>query len=355
MQQGFGTLYINAEGTLVHKFASTTSSSKHYAEQSRLAIEKAGETLKVSELENEYKSGNKSIGFIEALLLKRQSLNLSTDSLLQEYVQLLPADSQKTLRTLVFIARMAPELGSRANSILRADRALFNQAWNTMKLPERVQINNAVITKSLNKAIAQKSEADARNTARFAMSTYQGNVEAGAKSYAVNMLQFFEQINDTSMYFINAIPYYNRYYMTVNVDSVKRVDSVKKTELLNEAPLTKTVISSTSYKNVKSISFAPRTQAYTNALNHAARNFYKMTSQPQLLLMAIGWIEKGLEFYESAEALDTYARLLYKSGQQTRAVDVQLRAIALKTRQGYPVKEMEAVLEKMRRKAAIDD
>jgi hypothetical protein len=80
-----------------------------------------------------------------------------------------------------------------------------------------------------------------------------------------------------------------------------------------------------------------------------------MTSQPQLLLMAIGWIEKGLEFYESAEALDTYARLLYKSGQQTRAVDVQLRAIALKTRQGYPVKEMEAVLEKMRRKAAIDD
>ena len=91
--KGFGTLFLDNNGTLIHKFLQTTSRSKDYLVQTDIALSKAGENLGISELEKEYKKGNRSYGFLQMLLLKRKTLNLPTDSLLDEYIDAVPTDS----------------------------------------------------------------------------------------------------------------------------------------------------------------------------------------------------------------------------------------------------------------------
>ncbi|RYF78714.1 MAG: DUF255 domain-containing protein, partial [Chitinophagaceae bacterium] len=147
--QTFGTLFLDNNGTLLHSFLKTTTFSKELMSQIDIAFSKAGEVLQISLLENEYKNGNRGYGFIEMLLEKRSALHLSTDSLLEQYIEVLPSDSLKSIRTLVFIAQMAPMLGSKADRALRGDRNLFNQAWYSMNLAKRVQINNVIIYKGM--------------------------------------------------------------------------------------------------------------------------------------------------------------------------------------------------------------
>lgn len=223
-----------------------------------------------------------------------------------------------------------------------------------MGLPERIQITNSIIYKSLNKAIAEKKETMARLAATFAGGTHSTR-EAGRKSYSANMLRFYEQTGDTANYLTNALTYYNTYLMTVNIDSVKRTDSINRSKAFAAAPTQTQIVEGTKTRETKMVRYAPSTQAYTNELNHGARSFYKMTNQPQLLAIATEWIKRGLDFYESPEALDTYARLLYKTGSQTMAIDALSKAVELEKQRGSPAKDYEVLLDKMKRKEAVND
>ncbi len=321
-KSGFGSLFIDHNGTLLHKFPATTSNSKDYFKHIELAINKAGESLKINEFEKEYKSGNKSIGFLEQFLLKKKTLNISTDKLLEEYVALLPADSLKSVRTINFIMQMRPMLGSPAYEAVHQDNALFNRAWFTMNLSTRIGINNAIIYKAINKAITEKDEVFALRTARFAQGT-NTNYEAGAKAYDKNMMKFYQETGDTSKYFVKAIAYYERFFMVVNVDSIRKMDSTRLRKLLDQQPRIPrdTIINGKkAIMQTTSVAFKPTTQNFTMELNEGAWNFYKMTNNPYLLSIATEWAKKGLDFYESPEALDTYARLLYKQGQKEKAI-----------------------------------
>ena len=167
-QKSFGTLFLDNNGTLLHSFLKTTSFYKEYLKQIDIALTRAGEVLQIGQLEKEYKNGNKSFGFLEMLLEKRKVLHLETDSLLEEYVQTLPVDSLKTVRTLVFIAKMAPMLDSKADRVLRGDHPAFRLAWYRMPTTVRSSINGQVIFKGMQKAIKERNEKLALRTAYFA-------------------------------------------------------------------------------------------------------------------------------------------------------------------------------------------
>src|SRR5829696_4941480 len=105
IKSGFGSLFIDKDKALIHSFPMTTTLAAEYKKQIDIFFDKAGENMRITELEKEYKGGNKSPGIMELLLLKRKSLNLDTESLLDEYVALLSEDSLKSERTLLFIAQ----------------------------------------------------------------------------------------------------------------------------------------------------------------------------------------------------------------------------------------------------------
>lgn len=344
---GMGSLFIDQNKTLIHSYRMTTSRASDYVGQIDMALTMAGESLKMNELDQEYKKGNRYIGFMELYLQKRAMLNLTTDQLLEEYIGLLPADSLRSIRTIGFIAQMSPLLGSKADKALRKDREMFSRAWYSMSNQQRIKINSSIIRKSKNKAIQEKDEAYAYRVASFAGSTYNSNSRAAAKSYASNMLDFYKETNDTSQYLSKAIDYYDRYYMSVSVDSVNRMDSLNRARLLASAPASAPFMKGDTMVRTKTIAFSPAGQFLSRDLNNGAWTFYSMTSNPQLLALATRWVEKGLEFYESPAALDTYSRLLYKQGQKQAAIEAQRRAIDQRKKQGYPTKEYETTLEKM--------
>jgi len=65
------------------------------------------------------------------------------------------------------------------------------------------------------------------------------------------------------------------------------------------------------------------------------------------------WSKRANEFYESPEAMDTYARLLYKTGNSTEAAVWMEKAIALKKKRGFTVTESEAILVNIRQGKVI--
>src|SRR5687768_120074 len=73
--KGFGTLFLDYSGNLIHKFLGTTSRSQEYSNQIDIALLRAGEWLKINELEEQYKKGDRSPDFIQVLLQERRALN----------------------------------------------------------------------------------------------------------------------------------------------------------------------------------------------------------------------------------------------------------------------------------------
>jgi len=53
-------------------------------------------------------------------------------------------------------------------------------------------------------------------------------------------------------------------------------------------------------------------------------------------------------FYKSSRSLDTYARLLYKTGKKDHAINAETEAVALQSKLGYPTKQFEEILLNMK-------
>ncbi len=359
VKENFGSLFLDQNKTLIHSFLKSTTRAVEYKEQIDLAIYKSGEEARINDLEKEYRNGVKSVEMIELLLRKRKTLNLETDSLLNEYLSILPSDSLKLWSRLAFIAQMAPIIGSAADIQLRKDYTIFNKAWRSISYPDRVIINNRIIQKSLQKAIMEKSESYAYRVASFVQSTYSGDLATGKKYYNYNILKFYKETNDTVNYRVRAIDYYDSYYMTLSVDSIKKADSVKRSLQLNKhriAAANKADSGSFKQRQVIQFAFAPATQHFTSELNYAAFSFYKMFDDPFNTNKALQWSKRANEFFETPEAMDTYARLLYKTGNITEAVTWEEKAISLKKKRGFPVAELEAILANIKKgKPDIDD
>lgn len=353
--KAFGTFFIDHNGTLLHRFTRTTSRSQDYFTEIDVALNKAGESLKIDELERQFRSGNRSPGFLESLLLKKRSLGLSTDILLDEYVDLLPEDSLRSTHTLMFLAQMAPQLDSKADRYMRRDAQAFRKAWMTMPLQQRVAINREIISKGMNAAIEQKNEARARRVALFCRGTYQPDQTAGERGYTSQMMRYYEKTGDSIRYTSEAIRYYNQFYMTIPVDSVKRVDSLRRMELIAKSPRRDTLMPDGSTRRYSTIVYAPVVQRYAAELNNGAWNVYKRTKDTQQLLTALQWSERALEFFESPQILDTYAHLAYRLGNRKGALEAAERAVGLRQKMGYPTGDYESVLKRIKANEPLAD
>jgi tetratricopeptide (TPR) repeat protein len=344
-EKEFGTLFISSNGTLLHKFSKTTSFAPEYSKQVDIALLRAGESFKMNELEEQYRKGDRSDDFVRVFLQERKVLNLPYDSLLDEYAERLPPELSKSIETLAFVAQMAPLIDSKAERIIKKDSALFTKAWFSMSLQKRVEINNAILTKSMAQAIKEKNKNYALRIASFARATTGDNYKVGIKVYDSQMLRFYDEVNDTTGFFSTAVLYYQRNFRHLNIDSIKRIDTLNVKAMVARAEANKGAGPNGA---TKGIVFAPVVQDYARELNRIAYKFYEKTNTSYLLVMATEWAEKALEFYKSPEIMDTYAKLLYKQNQPAKAIEMMQKAIAMQMERGYPTLNYENVLVKMK-------
>jgi len=353
-------LYLDKWGTLVHRLNMSTSYADKYIQESKLAYLKEIEADYMRSLEQDALAGKMEPGRLYDLMESRKSLSLPTDEFLDQYVKQLPADSLTSITTLQRIARMSPLLGSNANDVLRKDQELFTQVWYTLPEKDRVAINSQIIFKSRQQAISEKNLAKAEEVAKFAASTSYGGAIFNGKTpangaYHYNLMEYFWGVQDTAAYLNAAVNYYEQYKMQTNASAIKKKDSLKKAEFLKN-PVTKNSIRDTlEWTNTRSVvtittRYTPTAQHYGDDLHYAARRFYRMTNDSVYLLKALQWAAHANEFYESAYAMDIWARLLYKvEHNKEEAIQLEEKAIALLKKNGMPTEMHLAVLDKMKK------
>lgn len=82
-------------------------------------------------------------------------------------------------------------------------------------------------------------------------------------------------------------------------------------------------------------------------LNNFAQNFSMLSDESKYVHKALNWAKKSIELKSEPYNNDTYARLLFKSGEKEEARKYERIAIALAKERNQPVSEYEAALKAM--------
>ncbi len=267
----FGAIYIDPEKNILNVFQGSASFYKSYLDNLEKAIkEKESPNPKLNELVTNYYGKTGTFEAAYHLIEKIRSIGLEPKGdLLDDFVQKAPTDSAISLSFLQFIERAAPTIGSAAQIYVEKNRDNYNMAWYRMSQQERVSINKRIYYKSLQKAIANKDQQYMFRVANARQSNFQSSPpERLQQMYQETFLQYYKGVHDSSSYLMSATRYYDTYLMTVNVDSILRVDSIKKAGMFKLPPSGPNL--STSVPNTQMIGFAPQAQFYANALNDGA-------------------------------------------------------------------------------------
>lgn len=347
----FGIWFVDADGTYLHKYNGSSSYYITYMEQLEKAIKKHEnpDTL-FKQLQTAYNEGNRSFETLYQLVAKRNEAGQNIDLLAEEMLNLAPKDSAASIRFLQYVAALSPLVGSKTERYMRSNNQLFNEAWYQLSLQKRITINNQIISKSRAKAIKEKNELYAEQVAYFSSATNGGGI-AGRKSHDRSMIEFYKAVQDTSKFLLASVKYYNEFLMSINVDSILRVDSIRRNELIANSIPGKVIRQSNPYPVMQtSIQFAPASQNYTNELNNAAWTIYRYTHDPYYTAQALSWSKRALEFFESPAAMDTHAKLLYRTGNKKEAIEWLEKAATLireKKAPPFPA-NIEQTLQKMK-------
>lgn len=346
--ESIGSFYIRADGDLIYRTTSTTTRIESYINDINTAWNKMVEGRSaLKELDEMWKNAG-STNAMEANLIRRNELMLPLDSLLDVYAMSLPADSLNSMRVIQFISQMAPGIHTMAYTLSRKD-SMFNKAWYQLPLKERIDINNRIINKSLKYAVANKDIAQARKVANFVWAVNNDSKQVTRqKRYDFFWVSYYKAIGDSSAYCKSAVYFYDKYYIGLSVDSIKREDSLITARRF--ATMKADTIINAGNKRVerKTVQSSNMDQYYAAYLMEAARSLFSYSHDQKFRDKALAYAVKGLQFAETAESLHDYAKLLYNYGNTQQAIAIVEKAIQAKKKYGLKSDRFETTLAKIR-------
>ena len=354
--KSFGTLFIDGNKNLVHRYDKTTTLAKDYDKEFDVALFQNSEVIKLNIFRDNYNKFKNSDN-LELWMSARKSLNLNNDSLLNIYAKNLLKDSMSSSRVLTFIAKQAPLKSSLADNIFRSSTK-FSEVWYAIPSEERISLNNKIISKSLQKAILEKNETYGLIVANFARAVYDNNKTSGNINFNFQAMTYYQGVVDMNKYFKYATFYYDSVILKTTVADVLRTDSLKKVEIMENANEVSTELIGSTKTVTKSFSFRPMGQNFTNTLNEAAWFIYKNTNDKIYLQKALEWSSKGNQYSQKFDAMDTEARILYKLGEKNAAIVLMEKVVQLKNEKinsATAFKTLDNVLKNMKENKVIID
>lgn len=349
----FGTIFFDTDKNILDIMSGSSTSYIPYLDHIERALKENQSTEeKLSELKKNYYNNIGSFDAIQKLIVKIRKLNLEPqEQVLDELTEKAPLDSVSSISFLQFIMKSAPVYLSVAGQYLLKNTDNYNMAWYRMSPLERSTINNRIYSKSILKAITDKDMNYAYRVAsnrqmNFASSK---NVEDGQKANQETILQYYKGINDTANYLKNVSAFYQRYYMETKVETIQKEDSIRK-EITFKNVTANPFNSSLQSDSVRTrtVMFAPRTAYFGSQLNNGAWTVYTYTRDINYLTKALSWAKRGLEFSETSVIMDTYARLLYKTGNKEEALVWEQKAVEGNKKKEISATDYEKVLSSMK-------
>ncbi|SDE50164.1 Thioredoxin-related protein [Dyadobacter soli] len=349
------SLYVDAEGNILHRFNGSTSHSKAYLDFAQIALGRKG-GKQLSDFEKEYQNGERSAAFLKAYIQKRREVNMPTSDLLDEYVGKLPVDSIKNFQVVKFIYQQGPTMDSRAYKLVQAlvPRSMIDSLYKSVSPGEAVAFNNGIIGSTLKKAVDIKDQQLAFQASNYTQQTYRENYMLGNLHFRRNMIWYYQQVKDTANYFMECRHFLEQNHLLLSVDSLKRMDQAAlQKNLADQTPLGPA-------GEKQAVRFAPPSQQYQMELNNHAWQFYLLNNKPRDLERALMWSKRSIEWHEELRRdkhhmplgnpayFDTYAHLLYKLGRKDEAIEWQAKAVEAQKVTGMSWVSMEKDLNEMK-------
>ncbi|TDE17118.1 hypothetical protein [Dyadobacter psychrotolerans] len=347
------SLFIDAGGNILNRFNGLAGAGFMYAEQAEVALKRrSGKQL--NDYAREYSSGVRSQKFLEEYIVKRRQAGMPVDELLEKYTGGLPLDSLSSFRVVKFIYMHGPSLDSKVYKAIQAitPRQMIDSMYKSSPYQEAVAMNNAIISATMQKAIAKKDRNLAYQLTYFVQNSYNPDHFLGMMAGQRNMLRYLYEIKDTTQYIRETAQFVDGQHMRLTADSLRRMDD----RMMNPPK----VAAGSKTKQARP-QMMPQSVFIHMDLNEHAWHFFQMSSKTDDLERALKWSYQSQEFFNNLYRntghpmrlgnpayIDTYAQLLYKLGRKEEAIEWQTKAVEAQKVTGTPHASFETTLEKMK-------
>jgi hypothetical protein len=298
-----------------------------------------------------YAAGDYSTVFLKDYIQRRGKAGITNNAeLIEKYVYRLKVSDLYNYGEVLFILKAGPIADGNAYKLANLNKQLVDSIFKTEPLADRIAMNNATITNTMNSAIANKNISRAMAAAYFTRGSWAANSIEGQKNWNLKLMQYYIGVKDTTNYLQQASAFYEQFYMRLTADSVRRRDSLNYiTAKKNAREISRTTINDTTKR--RSFSFSYSKDSYATELNNAAWTFYQMAvNKNDYLFKAMLWSRRALELSAKPAFYDTYAHLLYRLKFFDEAVSMQRKAIELGKADKTDTKQFQQEYEKIRKK-----
>ncbi|MGI4834460.1 MAG: hypothetical protein ACRYFK_13475 [Janthinobacterium lividum] len=320
-------LYFAPDGALLYRRFGNASSAQPYLKDIAAARQELTNPHNMSYYEAEYARGNRDATLLHDYLAKRQQLGQAVPpALLDTYAEQLPAGAFDQGATVQFILEQGPVINSRAYQLTHLNQKLIDSLYRVLPLPQRMAINSRMIARTLAEAVARHDANLARQGANFASSSWKPDYLRAGRAYETNMLDFYRLTKDTANYLPQVTAFYQRYYMTIPADSVRKALAAQaaRQRLAASHFQPGTVMVATTVR-----ASAGPTPAFVSELNIGAWNVYLTgTRNRRYLTQAAEWSKRTVYLAPTATYYDTLAHLLYRLRYFAEAEAMQQQAVA---------------------------
>ena len=325
-------LFVKADGSLILKSQEIQNNKDYFLSYGAEAVTRFKTNTGLAEYDKRYNQGtNITRAFLKDYIgLRYKSGIFANDKLIDLYVDLIPADEGNNYEEILFIYRAAPLLFGNAYFFAQQYRSLVDSLYKREPLQDRIWINTRMINNTLSEAIRTKDYNLYDKVASFVYNTVAPDHAKIEPQQALNRLIFYKGINDTVGFFRQAQAYYDKYFMSISLDSIRRAKHIEPTansssELIFMERKGHLAVGNYHDKDATNTAFI---------LNNAAWDFYTYgTKSLQFLYKAVMWSQRSIEIDPKATHYDTLAHLLYRIGLFDAALLYEEKAIRLAKKQ----------------------
>ncbi|QKG58092.1 hypothetical protein GKZ68_16560 [Hymenobacter sp. BRD128] len=357
-------LYFNPDGNLLYRRLGNSSSVDTYLRDIAAAEQARQDPQNLSSLAAEVQQGSASIDQLKRYLTKRRDLRLPAEpAVLDAYARQLPAGAFYQPAEVLFILDNGPVVGSPAFQLSHVNQKLIDSLYKNLPLQRRLAFNSLIIKNTMAQAEATKDRALAEKGANFARSTWNGDYIRGQRTYERTMLNFYQSVKDTASYLRQAVLYYERNYLNLPADTVKKALEALRVFRQRQSALLQHLDSAARQRaaghtpvagattTVRPVAVGSPPASFLQELNNGAWAIYQTgTRNNNYLWHAINWSKRTVDLDPAPYNYDTLAHLLYRLGFYTEAESREQQAASLARQQKGSTSVYEHELDKMRKR-----
>lgn len=300
----------------------------------------------IATLESEYLANKTDYATLKKLIEQKRKMGITDNAeLIEQYVKGLESSAFNDYQTVLFILEAGPYADGTAYKLAYSNRKIIDSIYKKEPVQTKTNISNYIIGNTMLSAVKIKSLPRALAGANFTRNSWGKNYERASKGYSAQLLYYYSAIRDTANYLKNAVIHYDRYYMNISADSIKKVEEKQRQAVMEsnksifagkQPLLSKEKLDSLRKANpqmptrTETTILTSSANGYATDLNNIASRFYSTgTKNLNYLSKAMLWCKRAIELDPKWGYYDTLAHIYYAMGIHNEALATQKIAIDL--------------------------